>query len=112
MNLGDGTTTDRSTAVDTGVRDAVLVDANCYVTAHTVAVTSDGTVYTWGYNANCQLGDGTTTTRSSPVDIGWNTGYDIVGVSTNSYETHLTTADGAVMSWGYNYYGQVTSVPS
>ena len=79
---------------------------------HTVAVTSDGTVYTWGFNGYCQLGDGTKTTRSSPVDIGWNTGYEITGVSTNSIETRVATADGAVMSWGDNGYGQVTSVPS
>ena len=90
----------------------MLVDANCWKMAHTVAVTSDGTVYTWGYNSDCQLGDGTTTTRSSPVDIGWNTGYEIASVSTNGIETHVATADGAVMSWGNNDYGQVTSVPS
>ena len=98
--------------MDTGVRDAVLVVANGYELAHTVAVTSDRTVYTWGNNGNCQLGDSTVTSRSSPVDIGWNTGYDIVGVSTNSIETNVATADGAVMSWGYNAHGQVTSVPS
>ena len=38
---------------------------------------SDRTVYAWGYNAYCQLGDGTKTDRYSPVDIGWNTGYDL-----------------------------------
>ena len=74
---------------------------------------SDRTVYAWGYNANCQLGDGTKTNRYSPVDIGWNTGYDIVGVSTNSQgETHVATADGAVMSWGDNSYGQVYNLHS
>ena len=73
---------------------------------------SDRTVYAWGYNGYCQLGDGTKTTRYSPVDIGWNTGYDIVGVSTDSIETHVVTADGAVMSWGDNNYGQVISIPS
>jgi len=73
---------------------------------------SDRTVYAWGYNAYCQLGDGTKTDRNSPVDIGWNTGYDIVGVSTDSIETHVVTADGAVMSWGDNNYGQVISIPS
>ena len=34
---------------------------------HTVGLASDGTVYTWGYNNNGQLGDGTTTQRTSPV---------------------------------------------
>ena len=34
---------------------------------YTVGLASDGTVYTWGYNNNGQLGDGTTTQRTSPV---------------------------------------------
>ena len=90
----------------------MLVDASSYLTAHSVAVMSDRTVYAWGSNSQCQLGDGTKANRYSPVDIGWNTGYDIVGVSTDSFETHVVTADGAVMSWGYNAYGQVISIPS
>ena len=90
----------------------MLVDASTHSTPHSVAVTSDRTVYAWGYNSRCQLGDGTKTSRNSPVDIGWDTQYDIVGVSTNSDETHVVTADGAVMSWGYNSYGQVISIPS
>ena len=98
--------------MDTGVRDAVLVDASCHQLANSVAVMSDRTVYAWGSNSQCQLGDGTKANRYSPVDIGWNTGYDIVGVSTDSIETHVVTADGAVMSWGDNNYGQVISIPS
>ena len=33
---------------------------------HTAAVKTDGTLWTWGYNGFGNLGDGTTTNRSSP----------------------------------------------
>jgi alpha-tubulin suppressor-like RCC1 family protein len=38
-------------------------------TSHTLALCTDGTLHAWGLNTNGQLGDGTTTTRSSPVNI-------------------------------------------
>ncbi len=34
---------------------------------HTLAVKSDGTVWAWGANGSNQLGDGTTSPRTSPV---------------------------------------------
>jgi uncharacterized repeat protein (TIGR02543 family) len=36
---------------------------------HSVALTSNGKVYTWGNNGNGQLGDGTTTNRNTPVQV-------------------------------------------
>ena len=36
---------------------------------HTVALKSDGTLWTWGYNRYGQLGDGTTTQSNSPEQI-------------------------------------------
>jgi alpha-tubulin suppressor-like RCC1 family protein len=33
---------------------------------HTLALKTDGSLWAWGYNGGGQLGDGTTTDRSSP----------------------------------------------
>ena len=36
---------------------------------HGLAVRSDGTVWAWGFNGAGELGDGTTTSRSTPVQV-------------------------------------------
>ena len=45
---------------------------------HGIAVLADGTVRTWGDNAYGQLGDGTTTTRRTPVAVPGLTGVTLV----------------------------------
>jgi alpha-tubulin suppressor-like RCC1 family protein len=45
----------------------------CRVSAsrvHSLGLTSDGIAWAWGTNTNGQLGDGTSTQRSSPVSVG------------------------------------------
>jgi alpha-tubulin suppressor-like RCC1 family protein len=36
---------------------------------HSCAVLTDGTMKCWGYNGNGELGDGTTTDRTTPVEV-------------------------------------------
>jgi len=64
--LGDNTTTNRSTPVTTfaGGTNWSQVAGGQY---HTAAIKTDGTLWTWGYNNNGQLGVNDTNSRCTPV---------------------------------------------
>jgi uncharacterized repeat protein (TIGR02543 family) len=69
--LGDGTTTDRLTPVQvSGLSDIVAIDAGGDDgRGYAMALKSDGTVWAWGLNGNGQVGDKTSTDRSTPVQV-------------------------------------------
>ena len=70
-----------------------------------LAVRSDGTVWTWGANGDGQLGHGDAVQRSVPAQV--TAVSDIVyGVLGYSHALALR-ADGAVFAWGNNLAGQV-----
>ena len=73
--------------------------------AHTVAVKTDGTLWAWGYNGAGQLGDGTTTDRSSPVQVGTDTNW--ASVAAGDLHTVAVKTDGTLWAWGDNGYGQL-----
>ena len=64
--LGNNGITSRSSPTQTITGGAAWKQVSVYL-AHTVAVKSDGTLWTWGLNNHGQLGDNTITIRSSPV---------------------------------------------
>ncbi|MFY4717281.1 DUF7507 domain-containing protein [Streptomyces sp. LaBMicrA B280] len=105
--LGDGSTTERLTP------EAVHLPAGTTVTAisagayHSLAVTSDGHVLAWGYNLFGQLGDGTTTNRSTPVEVDLPAGTTVTSVAGGGYHSLALTSDGRVLAWGYNLFGQL-----
>lgn len=73
--------------------------------AHACALTNDGAVYCWGDNTYGQLGDGTTTARTTPVAV-WGLGSGVFGLSAGLNHTCART-DTAVYCWGDNTYGQL-----
>jgi len=101
--LGDGTTTRRLTPVDvTGMGSGVVVVAAGGL--DTCAVTSSGRAKCWGWNANGQLGDGTTTDRSTPVDVtGMTSG--VVAIDVADYISCALASGRTGMCWGQNMGG-------
>ncbi|MGY3091408.1 alpha-tubulin suppressor-like RCC1 family protein [Hymenobacter sp. UYAg731] len=76
---------------------------------HTLVIHANGTLWACGYNGDGRLGDGTTTNRLRPVQIGTGTTWRTVstgGRTGDSYVLALQT-DGSLWSWGNNNYGQL-----
>jgi alpha-tubulin suppressor-like RCC1 family protein len=101
--LGDGSTTDRTTAVL--IPTLTGVTALSAGAAFTLARTADGQVFAWGLNGSGRLGDGTTTQRTRPVPI--TTLANVVALAAGDAHGLALTADGRVYAWGENGSGQL-----
>lgn len=64
-----------------------------------------GSVFSWGSNLSGQLGDGTTTNRSTPGTVAGLTG--VVAVTGGEDHSLALKADGTVWAWGENFAGQL-----
>src|SRR2546426_776837 len=73
--------------------------------AHTCGVTTGGTAYCWGENGAGELGDGTTTDRTTPVAVLG--GLTFAAVSAGGYYTCGVTTGGAGYCWGANGGGEL-----
>ena len=113
--LGDGTTKDKLLPTEItsqfDLEDDEKVSGISLGYSHSSAITSKGRVFTWGSNANGQLGDGTTTNRLVPTEI--TSQFNLVGeekinkLNMGSNHSSAITSLGRVFLWGYNKYGQL-----
>ena len=104
FQLGNGSTSSQSTPVSvSGISTATSVSAA--FDAHTCAVLSGGTVKCWGYNSQGQLGNGTTSTSSTPVSV--SNISTATSVSAGGQHTCAVLSGGTVKCWGYGNYGQL-----
>ena len=78
---------------------------------HSIAVKSDRSLWTWGYNDYGQLGDATTASRTTPDQVKGVTGSgyiaNMVAVGAGYRYSIALKSDGSLWSFKYNGYGQL-----
>jgi alpha-tubulin suppressor-like RCC1 family protein len=105
--LGTGDTLTRNTAT--------FVSSDWYCVSagnnHSLGVKRDGTLWAWGCNSFGQLGDGTATNRSTPVQIGVDKNWKYVSAG-GDFSVAVTCGDATgfhsqMWTWGLNSSGQL-----
>ena len=113
--LGDGTTIDRTTPTEItsqfNLSGGETIMSLSLGFGHSSALTSTGRVFIWGANSFGQLGDGTTSNRTTPTEItsqfNLNDGETVVSLSLDYGHSSALTSTGRVFMWGWNAYGQL-----
>jgi hypothetical protein len=102
--LGDNTLVRKSSPVQTvagGTNWKQVVAGS----SNTLAIKTDGTLWTWGYNLSGVLGDNTTSSKSSPVQtIAGGTNWMQIAYSGSAA---AIKTDGTLWVWGGNDYAQL-----
>lgn len=71
---------------------------------HTLAIKDDGTLWSWGFNNDGQLGNGTLTNSPIPIKIST---YQWIDISAGAAHSLAIKSDGTLWAWGSNVYGQL-----
>jgi len=71
---------------------------------HSLQIDSDGNLWAWGLNDGGQLGDGTTTDKTSPVQVKAGTKFSAIAAA---YHSLAIDSSGNLWVWGWNDYGQI-----
>lgn len=107
--LGDNSTTRKSSPVQTaafGTNWLKPASSSATNTRTAAAIKDDGTLWTWGYNINGQLGDNTSSNKSSPIQtVAGGTSWS--DVSCGYSFISAVKKDGTLWCWGRNLFGQI-----
>lgn len=111
--LGNGSSSNVSTPTEvpkTGALSGKIVVDIAAGAFHNVALCSDGTIVSWGYNNHGQLGDGTRVNRNNPITVspvGALIGKQVVSIAAGANHSFALCSDGTVAAWGYNDEGEL-----
>jgi alpha-tubulin suppressor-like RCC1 family protein len=108
--LGDGTTTnsDAPVRVDLPAKVSQLsLGGSAPDNGQTVAILTNGSVWTWGDDQYGQLGIGKVTSSSGPTQVDVPAGVSFVQVVSGGSTIYGVDSSGAVWAWGQNNVGQL-----
>ncbi len=115
---GEGTTVE-GTATGTVYNDIVLPNVTYYYTvaavnsletssqsseASAIDMSTSGTVWAWGFNGGGDFGNGTTTSSTTPVDVGLN---GVTAIACNSGDSIFLESNSTVWESGMNDDGEL-----
>lgn len=103
--VGDGSFTSRSSPV-TVIDDPIIARQGTAGGFHTCALVQGKSVFCWGNNKYGQIGDGSTTSRNTPVKVDA-LGENVVQVSAGYTHTCALLTDGTIKCWGQNNHNQL-----
>jgi alpha-tubulin suppressor-like RCC1 family protein len=106
--LGDGKTTSLAkrpvkVKLPKGMKVTMVAAGN----AHSLALTSTGSVLAWGYNKYGQLGNGKTANSKVPVKAKLPKGTKVTAIAGGANFSLVRTSHGSLLSWGYNGDGEL-----
>lgn len=103
--LGDGTLINKISPVQIGTDvNWILIEAS-QSSNHSVAVKSNGSLWSWGSNATGQLGDGTNVNKTAPTQIGTDSWVNIA--SGTGFTIGLKPSRNNFCASGHNLWGQL-----
>ncbi|XP_008307294.1 RCC1 and BTB domain-containing protein 2 isoform X1 [Cynoglossus semilaevis] len=107
--LGNGTTNHGLTPalVSTNLLNKRVTEVACG-SHHTIALTTDGEVYAWGYNNSGQVGSGSTANQPTPRRVSsCIQNKVVVNVACGQLCSMAVLDNGEIYGWGYNCNGQL-----
>lgn len=108
--LGDGSTINRALPVRVALPAAVqqvFQGGSGPTNGQTIALLSNGTVWSWGDGTHGQLGNGTRRSSSHPVRVKLPPGLRFVVINSGGYATYAIDSSGRLWDWGGNQNGQL-----
>jgi alpha-tubulin suppressor-like RCC1 family protein/fibronectin type 3 domain-containing protein len=104
LGVSDGTTSMTSASFTTYVRAPTQVSAGTNFSCALIA----GGVQCWGINTSAQLGNGTLTNSTTPVQVsGLTAGSGVASIATGGSSACALFSSGALKCWGNNSNGQL-----
>jgi alpha-tubulin suppressor-like RCC1 family protein len=103
-NLGNATTNVVTTSYTQIGTDTNWTAISCGL-YFSLGLKTNNTIYTWGSNADGQLGDGTTTSNFLPRQVG--TGSNWQTIEAGGYHSSAINSNGELYAWGSNFYGEL-----
>ena len=105
--LGNGTMQPSDVPVPVALPAGTTVKAIIAGCEHSLAITGAGHLVAWGFNADGELGNGTTTDSATPVPVTLPAGTSVQAIRAGCEHSLALTSTGHVLAWGVGDNGRL-----